>query len=232
MPLEHFLIVLLIQGVHDEQDGVVLLGQVVKPFCGQGGALGDGGVVDEGDHQGGALHEDEGTGEEEEHRAHLLLFPDQHGDEGHQDANHPDEGVHHAVAGVGAPVHGVAVEEAVVFVHEAALDVGAQQAAEHQRHVEVMELAPQEGADEGGEEEEETCHHSDAADDVLEMEPDLLIVVEEQIQGAEQAEGKGQRCGDHGGKDQPFLPAAAWLLGFGGGFCFHIEKYSFLSGRR
>lgn len=83
MPLEHFLIVLLIQGVHDEQDGVVLLGQVVKPFCGQGGALGDGGVVDEGDHQGGALHEDEGTGEEEEHRAHLLLFPDQHGDEGH-----------------------------------------------------------------------------------------------------------------------------------------------------
>ena len=95
-----------------------------------------------------------------------------------------------------------------------------------------MELAPQEGADEGGEEEEETCHHSDAADDVLEMEPDLLIVVEEQIQGAEQAEGKGQRCGDHGGKGQPFLPAAAWLLGFGGGFCFHIEKYSFLSGRR
>ena len=173
------------------------------------------------------MHEDEGTGEEEEDGTNLFLLPDEHGDEGDEDAHQPDDGVHHAVAGVGAPVHGGAVEEAVVLVHEAGLDIGAHQAAEHQRHVDVVELAPQEGAHQGGEDKEDTGYQKEAADDVLEVEPDLLIVVEEQIQRAEQAEGEGEGGGDDDGKDQPFLPAASRLLGLGRGFGFHIERTPF-----
>ena len=90
-----------------------------------------------------------------------------------------------------------------------------------------MELAPQEGAHQGGEDKEDTGYQKEAADDVLEVEPDLLIVVEEQIQRAEQAEGEGEGGGDDGGKDQPFLPAASRLLGLGRGFGFHIERTPF-----
>lgn len=49
-------------------------------------------------------------------------------------------------------------------------------------------------------------------DDILEVEPEFLIVVEEQVQGAEETEGKGQSGGDNSGKNEPLLPSAGGLF--------------------
>ena len=76
MPLHHVLQEGAVHGVHQVNDGVLVLGQVKELVVGQGDAFSGGGVVDVGHHQGCALHEDEGAGEKEKDGTNQMCIRD------------------------------------------------------------------------------------------------------------------------------------------------------------